>query len=329
MAEFVLAEASRDLDVFDLAYKTNHKIELSDVETDNTTQLDAYFKKVGTTGADPNCEIAAFIQRAVNTELYDAPDELLDMLFDRNDIGFNDDFQLVRDPENTLIAYEAAHGGNVERSYLDISSAAPAWKNRQIESEISYSDLKRNGWKTVALLTEYATDEFKKCMFADIFSALDGAITSGANYLASSNATPSQADMDWISLYIADKATNGDGNIVSTSKYIQAASKLTGFTSSEIINEVHRNGFLGEYDGIPMHRIAGGKTTGNGTAIFPAKTMFGIAGKIGTLGMKGSVDVYQVSDPNKEIVHILFKNFTYGWAFTKENLENVAKIVFQ
>ena len=35
-------------------------------------------------------------------------------------------------PKNTLVAYPAAPGGNVDRSFLDISVLQPVWKNRQV-----------------------------------------------------------------------------------------------------------------------------------------------------------------------------------------------------
>ena len=44
---------------------------------------DAWAKEIGKTGKDPDCTIAEFINRTVNEEVYNAPDELLDQIFDR------------------------------------------------------------------------------------------------------------------------------------------------------------------------------------------------------------------------------------------------------
>ena len=43
--------------------------------------------------------------------------------------------------------------------------------------------------------------------------------------------------------------------------------------------------------------------------------------------MRGDTHVYQHEDNNKEKVHIMIKDFTYGYAFTKDTLEKVCKMV--
>lgn len=329
-----IAEIVRDTDMYALACKTNKDVVLDEDEKAVVAQLDAHFKKIGETGNDPDHEIAAFVTRVINEELENAPDELLDALFDRGTIGEADDYQLTVEPENTLVAYEAAKGGNVEKSYLDIRTVAPTWKNRQIESEISYADLRRNGWKTVARITEYATEAFRNYMFADIFAAIDAAIVSGAdNYISVGATLPTQAAMDQISLYVNDRAPIGDGNIIALSKYIQAASKLTGFVSQDMINEVNRRGSLGVYDGVALNGISAAKkltlkdAAGTAYPMFPDKRIFGIAGKIGTLTQKGEVNIYEDMHNNTEVVHLMFKDFTYGYAFSNSALDNVVKAV--
>ena len=156
-----IAEAIKDTNMYELACKTNAELDLTDSEKVTVSQLDAYFKKVGERGTDPEHEIAAFVKKAINEEIYNAPDELLDYLFNRDNIGEFDDFEGVTDPKNTLVAYETAKGANVKRSFLDIGVLKPAWFNLQIESDISYKDLRKNGWKSVAVLTENAVAAFK------------------------------------------------------------------------------------------------------------------------------------------------------------------------
>lgn len=56
------------------------------------------------------------------------------------------------------------------------------------------------------------------------------------------------------------------------------------------------------------------------------KRVFGIAGRVGILDTKGTPTVYQNSDDNAERIHLLAKNMTFGWAFTKP--ENFTKITF-
>lgn len=321
-----IAEILNSVDMYELAMKTNSGIVMTDNEAVAAAELDRQFKKIGEEGHDPNHEIAAFIRRTINEEIVNAPDELLDSLFDRGSIDENDDYEAWINPKNTLVAYEAAKGGNVDRSFIDITVLKPTWKNRQVETDISYQELRRNGWKTVSLLTEFALDSLKNAMFYDIFGAIDDGIASGDNYIAVSGSLPTQAAMDSMALYLMEQA-DGEKTIVGLTKYIQAASKLTGFVSEDMKNEVHRSGLLGTYDGCALYPINSTKKVGTNLLI-PTQRMFGIAGKIGALDMKGDVHVYQDEDNNKEKIHIMVKDFSYGYSFNKDTLDKVCKMVF-
>ena len=267
MNNIELAEALKGVDVYELAMKTNAGYVMTDNENMVAAELDRAFKKIGEEGHDPEHQIAQFIRRTINEESVNAPDELLDQIFDRGTIDENDDYEAWKNPKNTLVAYEAAKGGNVDRSFLDISVLKPQWKNRQVETDITYAELRRNGWKTVSLLTEYAMDALKNAMFYDIFGAIDTAIASGAaNYIAEASTMPTQASMDAMALYLMEN-TDGDKTIVGLSKYIQAASKLTGFVSEEMKNEVHRNGLLGSYDSCSLIPINSTKKVGSNLLI--------------------------------------------------------------
>ena len=331
MADYEVAELLKSTNMYDLALKTNHKIALTAEEDEAKRQLDAYFKDAGARGVDANHEIAAFMNKVVNEEIYNTPDELLDSLFDQSTIGEFDDFEATTTPKNTLVAYEAAKGGNVKRSFLDIGVLKPTWKNRQIETDISFADLRRNGWKTISTYTEYALAAFKNMLFKDIFDVIDVGIASGAeNYIdATSMALPDLVTADALSLYLQDRNDNGSGLIIARSKYIQAMSKLKGYLSDELMNEINRTGRLGTYDGCSLIPISSAKKLGDGTGLIADKRIFGIAGKIGSLNMKGEIHTYQVEDPNKEQIHLLFKDFTYGYAFNKDTLDNVVKVVLK
>ena len=61
---------------------------------------DAFVREVGKTGHDRDHEIAAFITKTINEELYNAPDELLDTLFTRGSIG---EFDQVEYEETIII----------------------------------------------------------------------------------------------------------------------------------------------------------------------------------------------------------------------------------
>lgn len=162
-------------------------------------------------------------------------------------------------------------------------------------------------------------------MFYDIFSVVDAAIADGAeNYINETGSMPSQATMDAMALYLNDR---GAGTVVALSKYVQAISKLNGYHSEEMLNEIHRTGRMGMYDGVALHPISAAKRQGNGSLLIPDKRIFGIAGKIGSLDMKGEVHTYETENNNKETIDLKIADFTYGFAFNKESLENVCKVV--
>lgn len=260
-----------EVDMFALAEKVTYNVDLKDEEKDIVADLDASFKQIGKQGFDKEHLIAQFITKTINNEIYDAPDDLLDNLFDRNTIGQFDDYSAeVLPPENTLVAHEAGFGGNVERSFIDMSVIAPIWKNRQVETDISFADIARGGYKTVALLTDYAERALKNAMVYDVFSVVDNGIASGAeNYVTETTSMPTQASMDALVLYLMEHSEDGHGMAVGLTKYIQAASKLTGFHSEEMLNELHRNGRLGMYDGVDLFPINSSKKVGGKQLMIP------------------------------------------------------------
>ena len=329
MATFDIAEAIRNTNMYELAQKTNSGVALSEDDALVVAQLDEHFKEIGRTGHDKDHEIASFITKVVNEEFSNTTDDILDRIFDRGTIGANDDFEMVVDPENTLVAHEAAFGGNVPKSYVDTTVMNPKWKNRQIESEITYADLERNGWKSVAKLTEYAIAAFRNAMFADIFADLDAAIAAGAdNYITVGAATMTQAAADAVALYVNDW-DEGDGVILGYAKYIQQISKLTGYNSNSMLDDINRYGRLAMYDGVDLYPISQVRKQGDGTGLFIDKRVFGVAGKIGVLNQRGEVKVYETPNNNEEKIHLKFANFTYGWAFSDEAAKKVIKAVLQ
>lgn len=326
MAYTEIAELVKSNNMYEIACKTSRNLAMSEDERTIASGLDTYFKKVGETGNDKDQEIAAFVKKVVNEELYEAPDELLDAIFDRNDIGEFDDLEVLVDPKNTLIAYAAAKEGNVPRSYIDARFLTPTWANKQVETELKMAELRRNGWKSVAKLTEYAVAALKNTMFKEIFTAIDNAITSGDNYLLVSGSSVTQAAIDALTLYVNDRTD--DGYMVSLSKYAQQASKLTGFNSEAMLNEIHRTGRLGVIDGVSVYPISSAKKLGDNSLLIPDRRIFGIAAKIGVLSMKGEVRVLEETNINTETIHLKFADFTFGYAFKESAIENVFKVAF-
>lgn len=314
--------------LFEVAEKVNYKRELNAEEKEIAEISDAWCREIGKTGKDPECSIAEFINRTVNEEVYNAPDELLDQIFDRGSVGEFDDTEGYKDVKNTLVAHEAAKGGNVDRSYIDVSVVKPTWKNRQVETDISYADLRRNGFKSIATITTFMKEACQNALFFDALSMADKAVTGGDQLIAVSGTTPTLEAMDKLSLYLNDR---GEDNVIITlNKYAQAIRRMPGFAeymSSDMKDEFNRYGLVKTYDGIGVAGISGAKKTGNGSLLLPDRRIYGVANKIGTLDMKGEIHTYQDMNNQNEKVHIMLKDFTYGFMLT--NIENFAKVTLQ
>jgi len=311
--------------MFDIAQKVTYNRNLNAEEKEIYDICDAWVREIAETGNDRDCDIAAFIRRTITDEIYNAPDELLDEIFDRGTVDEFDDYQVFKTPKNTLQAYDAAIGGNVDKSYIDFEYLKPTWKHAQVEFELPYIEMRRNGFKSVALLTNYAVEALRNKQFYDIFTIVDNAIVGDEQAIVETGTTPSQTSMDKLSLYLLDRSTSPIA--VCLSKYAQAIGRMTGYAqymSEEMKNNFNRYGLVNFYDGVRIASISGAKKLVSGEKLLPDKKIFGIAGKIGTLDQKGNIRVYQTMDNNVEKVHVKVTGFQYGFAIT--DIEKVAKI---
>ena len=321
-----IAELQDNGKMFEIAQKSTYNLKMSTEETEAAALCDAWVKEVAEKG-DPSHEIAAFVKRTVNEEIYDAPDELLDLLSTRGSIGEFDDFEVMGTPKNTLVAYEAAKGGTVNRSWIDFGAIAPIYRNRQVEMDLSYVDTRKNGFKSVAQLTTYATEALQNALFYDVFTMIDNAIVGGDQLITESSTVPTMTSMDLLSLYLTDRDPTGSV-VVCLTKYAAAIRRMPGFAeymSDAMKTDFNRYGLAKFYDGVQVASISGAKKLGSGQLLIPDKKIFGVAGKVGTLDMKGEVHVYEDMNNQDEVIHISVKDFTYGFAIT--DIDKVAKIV--
>lgn len=321
-----IAEIQNNGKMFEIAQKTTYSLKMTTEEHDAAVLCDAWVREAAEKG-DPEKQLAAFIKRTVNEKIYDTPDELLDMLFDRGTVGEFDDYETVKAAKNTLIAYEAAKGGTVDRSWIDFSVLKPTWKNRQVEFDLSYVDMRKNGFKSVATLTNFAVEALQNALFYDVFGQIDAAITGGEQLIEETTANPTQASMDALSLYLIDRNPT-DSVAVCLSKYAKSIGRMAGYSeymSESMKDDFNRYGLAKFFDGIRIAGISGAKKLGSGQLLIPDKKIFGIADKVGTLDMKGEVRVYEDMDNQKEVVKVSVKDFTYGFSVT--NIDNAAKVV--
>lgn len=311
--------------VYEIASKTKYNQKLTNEEKEIAEVVDAWAKEIGEKGSDPDNELSAFIIKTVEPVIYDIPDALLDSMFDRGSIGEFDDEQGLVQPKNTLKVYDATKGGNVPKSYIDYSEITPVWKHKQVETEISYTQLRKNGFKTVANLTMFAEEALKNQMFMDVLSAVDNLITASTvgQYFTSTGLT--QTAIDEMTLYLLERG--GSPFLLGRTKYAQAIARMTGqvnFMSSDMKDEFNRYGLVNFIDGVRVAHIPSVVKAG-GVSVMPDNKVFGFADKIGTIDMRGALRMYEDFDNKSEKVEIKLTGFEFGMLFNKP--ENACKLV--
>ena len=135
-------------------------------------------------------------------------------------------------------------------------------------------------------------------------------------------------DVEKLSLYLNDRGS--DNVIITLNKYAQAIRRMPNYAqymSDSMKDEFNRYGLVKTYDSIGIAGISGAKKTGTGSLLIPDKRIYGIADKVGTLDMKGEIHTYQDMNNQGEKVHLMLKDFTYGFMLT--NIENFAKVTLQ
>lgn len=318
--------------MYDWAEKVNRGASLTAEETEISQVVDAWAKEIGTKGKDSDNEIAEFIIKTITDPVYSKPDALIEKMFDSDSIGEFDDYIINKTPKNTLVAYDAAKGGNVFKSYIDTSALTPTWKHAQVETEISYAQLRRGGFKNIANMAVFAKEALDNKKIKDVFSALDTAIAGGNQVFAvtGGESALTKAILDKLSLYVLDHLADGDEGIMfGLNKYAQAIANMSGYTSymsDKMKDDYNRYGLVKEYGGCLIGGFSGARKAADGELLVPDKRIFGIAGKVGNICDRGELRVYETLDNNKERVSLKFTGYEYGIKIT--NPENVAKITF-
>ena len=318
--------------MYDWAEKVNRGTSLTAEENEISQVVDAWAKEIGTKGKDNDNEIAEFIIKTITDPVYNKPDALIEKMFEMDSIGEFDDYVINKTPKNTLVAYESAKGGNVYKSYIDTSALTPTWKHAQVETEISYTQLRRGGFKSIANMAVFAKEALDNKKIKDVFSALDTAIAGGEQVFAvtGGESALTKTILDKLSLYVLDHLADGDTGIMfGLNKYAQAIANMSGYTSymsSTMKDDYNRYGLVKEYGGCLIGGFSGARKAADGELLIPDKRIFGISGIIGTLCDRGELRVYETLDNNKERVSLKFTGYEYGIKIT--NPENVAKITF-
>ena len=261
--------------MYDWAEKVNRGVSLTAEETEISQVVDAWAKEIGTKGKDNDNEIAEFIIKTITDPVYNKPDALIEKMFDMDSIGEFDDYVINKTPKNTLVAYESAKGGNVYKSYIDTSALTPTWKHAQVETEISYAQLRRGGFKNIANMAVFAKEALDNKKIKDVFSALDTAIAGGDQVFAvtGGESALTKTTLDKLSLYVLDHLADGDAGIMfGLNKYAQAIANMSGYTSymsSTMKDDYNRYGLVKEYGGCLIGGFSGARKAADGELLVP------------------------------------------------------------
>lgn len=326
------AEVVKSTDMLEWAEKVNLKKDMTKEEKEVSQIVDVWSKDIGNRGADNDLEISGFIRKVIENPTYSYPSELFDMMFDSDSIGEFDDVEYDIAPKNTLVAYEAAKGGNVPKSYIDTSKTATVWKHLQVETLIPYAKLRRNGYLTIASATTFAKEALENKKLQTVFGIIDNAISGGDNVFSVSGGTSALTTtvMDELSLWVLDHLEDGDtGFTFSQNKYAQAIARMSGhssYMSNDMKNEFNKYGLVKEYGGLLIGGYSGARKTADGQPIVPDKAIYGLSGKIGVMTDRGELRVYETMNNNKEAVELKFTGYEFGVKIIRP--EKIAKVEF-
>lgn len=316
--------------VFEWASRVKGKMALTDEQNELSEVMDSFAKEVGQTGHDKDHLIAEFIKKVVEPEVDNPDDEILNAMFDMGQIGEFDEKLYNVLPKNTLKVYDAVRGGNVPKSYLDCGVFAPKSIALQTETQIKMSDLRRNGYKSIANMIVLAEEALTNEKYFRILNAVDVALAGGEKEqsITNSGTSPLETSVDELALYLNDRGENPF--MIGLTKYTNRLAKMSGFTSflsEDMKNEFNRYGKLGLYQGVKINGISGARKTGSGLTLVPDKRILGIAGKVGELDMKGELRVLQEEDINKEVINLKFTGYDMNYVIYR--LDKMARIVLQ
>lgn len=325
-----VASAIQEKNIIELSerFKAN-TIDASDKEMIEV--LDAFAKEVGNSGkgSENNYVISELIKKTVEPLVFQPESSILSTVFNMGSIGEFDESMYTGLPKNTIKVYDAVRGGNVPKSYVNPSVFNPVKTSLQVETELNYSDLRRNGWKSIAKMTELTREAFEQEMFYRLFAGVDAALdalTGDQDIDSGSALTPANAET--LARYLRDMS-EGNPFMVGLSKYIDGFARMTGYEtylSDELKNELNRVGRLAMFDGVKLSSIPTAKKTAKGNTLVPDKRIFGIAGVIGDAQLRGEMRLYETYDNNAEKVDLKFTGFDFD--YTIYYLDKIARITF-
>lgn len=272
--------------------------------------------------------LSAYLQRVVEEEIYNEPSELLDVMFNQGELGEFDDYGSVGTYKNNLLAHEVSErGGSVDKSYVDFNRSTMVHKSLQIETEIRYDELRRNGALTIAQLTLYAIEAMQNKKFQAVFEHVNGLLTAGANVFDATGGLTVNI-MDDFAGYVTDHSSTDSQAIIGLSTALRGIKNMPNFDkfmSNEMKAELNMGAnILNFYGGVPLASIKAGKKLADGSTLLPANIIYGFSDKIGQCDMRGQLRVLQTPNNAKETLAIKFTG--YDFVFAVDYLDKISKI---
>ncbi|MEC0210230.1 hypothetical protein P4H70_14930 [Paenibacillus ehimensis] len=325
-----VASAINEKNIIELSerFKSN-TIDASDKEMIEV--LDVFAKEVGTSGksSENNTMISELIKRTVEPLVFQPEHSILSSIFNMGSIGEFDESLYTGLPKNTLKVHDAVRGGNVPKSYVDPGVFQTVKTSLQVETELNYSDMRRNGWKSIAKMTELTREAFEQEMFYRLLAGVDAALaTLSGDQNINTGSALTQANAEVFARYLRDMS-EGNPFMVGLSKYVDPIARMNGYEtylSNDLKNELNRVGRLAMFDGVAVTSIPTAKKTAKGHTLAPDKRILGIAGIIGDAEMRGELRYYETYDNNAEKVDLKFTG--YDFDYTIYYLDKIARITF-
>lgn len=325
-----VASAIQEKNIIELSERAKlNKLEAEDKEV--IQLLDAFAREIGNSGktSENTTLVSELIKKTVEPMVFQPDSSILSNMFNMGSIGEFDEEMYTGLPKNTIKVYDAVRGGNVPKSYVDPGLFTPVKFSLQAETELDYSDLRRNGWKSISKMTELTRESLEQEMFYRLFTGVDSALdalTGDQDIDTSSALTVANADTH--ARYLRDMS-EGNPFMVGLSKYMDQIAKISGYEtylSDELKNELNRVGRLAMYNGVTISSIPTAKKTASGSTLVPDKRIFGIAGQIGDATMRGELRMYETYDNNAEKVHLKFTGYEFEYVIYY--LDKMARITF-
>jgi hypothetical protein len=310
--------------------KVSYKNTLDAEDKEISATMDAWVKDLGA-GMDTNHELAAMITKAVSPEVVTAPSELISLLFNESSIGEFDDYRAQVDPKNTIKVYETVRGATVDRSFIDFSALTPVWTQLGCETYISYKDIRRGGYKTVANLVTLFNEALENKRVGTIMNRLYASKLNGAaGYIDGGSTAPTDAAVTELANYLMDVTEGEVPQMIALNKYITAIAKLpicTTYLTDAVKNQYNTTGVVQNAGGCKLTGMSGQKKLPDGSLLMPDKCILGVAGKVGECVTRGEPVVYQDNNNKAERVELKLNGYEFSAIFT--DTTKIGKIVLQ